>query len=142
MKFLFAAVLMLTMTFVGCNKPSDPTGPIAAVGCSVETAITSSLAATIGSTLTCSNLTQVQLDIQGALGKANLCAQAVPPPASAQSKQKFKGIVGGLVCPLAIDAVLGLVVSKVPASWGCSPSASTTGLATALGAACVAVVGI
>jgi hypothetical protein len=54
------------------------------------------------------------------------------------SNVKYKGIVGNLVCPLAVTAVMGLANNNVaPTSWGCSGNSD---ISAGLTAACEAVV--
>ncbi len=137
MKMFLAAVAMLALA--SCTSPSPgptPTpspipGPIIAVGCSVEQAVTSALTASVATTLNCANLAAIQGDMMSVLGKANLC-----PTASA----KPKGVVGNLVCPLAVDAAMGLVTNKIPVAWGCDPHATVATLSATLIAACNKVV--
>lgn len=132
MKTLLIAVLVL---FTACTtKPTPAPGPIVPVVCSIEQGIASAFAASIGSALNCTNLGAIQSDLLNVLGKANLCTQT-PPPAS----EHKKGIVGSIVCPLAVDAALGLLTSKIPPTWDCS-SQSAGALGAALSAACVGVV--
>jgi len=79
-----------------------------------------------------------------ALGKANLCAKAAPQPASAQAAnaKNLKGILGDIVCPTAVDAVLGLVTSKIPVIWACDPSAKVGDVKAMIEAACSKAIGI
>jgi len=131
MKTIVVALLVL---FTACtkNQPVDPIGPVV---CSLEQGVASAMAGSVANSLNCTSVAAIQADMLSALGKANLCQQAVPPTAGGHKK----GIVGGIVCPLAVDAALGLLVAKVPAAWGCSTQ-SATGLGAALSAACAGVV--
>lgn len=131
MKKLFL-VAFLSVLFVCCSCST-----IQQVGCSVESSVTSVLASTVASSMSCVNLSVIQSDMQSAMGKANLCS--VNSNAN-QLKAHLKGPVGDVVCPIAVQAALGLVGTKVPQAWGCSPSASTSGLATLLTSACIKVV--
>lgn len=139
----FCLVMAFAIFQIGCktSTPVSPTGQ--QIGCSVETLVTTAAAGAIASADSCTNVSQIQSDIQGALGSINLCASATVQAqlVALQKKEgdKYKGIVGNIVCPLATDAVLSLIGSKTPASWGCSGSAS---VAAAISAACIAAVPI
>lgn len=139
--------IFLLMAFaifqVGC-KTSTPAAPVVAtIGCSAETLATTALAGAIASADSCTNVTQIQTDIQNALGSINLCASAAVQAQMIALKKKqgdkYQGIVGNIACPLATDAVLSIIGSKTPTMWGCSGSAN---IAAALSAACIAVIPI
>ncbi len=136
--------ILLSFGFISCTSNNQPPPVVGGVICSLETAVTSAMSAAIATNLTCSNLPAIQGDIMNVLGKANFCTQVAPDLASVQAKAKMKamGPVGNLVCPLAIDAALGLVTSKIPTAWGCSPSATVDGLSQLLTSACEKAVGI
>lgn len=127
-------LVMALVLLTACTTKPAP-NPIGGIVCSVEGSVASAFAASIGSTLSCTHIDAIQGDLLNVLGKANLCAKSAPPPAS----EHKKGIVGGIVCPLAVDAALGLLVSTVPPAWGCS-SQSASALGAALSAACAGVV--
>lgn len=123
--------LLLVCGLFGCSSSS----PVASVGCTIETTIATALTTTIATTLTCTNTTQIQSDIMGAFGKTNLCSKSLAP-----AEVTSKGVIGSLACPIAVNAIMGLAATKIPTSWGCSPTATTAALSTALSAACIAVV--
>ena len=129
MKYLI--VLIICIGFIGCTSKSNP---VATVGCDVETAVATTFTSTIATTLNCTNTTQIQSDLMGALGKTNLCSmatsQAVTP----------NGPIGSIACPIVVNAAIGLAATKIPSSWECSPTATIATLSTALSAACTAVV--
>lgn len=127
-------MLMSLLLFAACTSTPVPS-PVVPIVCSVERGLTSAFAASIGSTLNCTHLDAIQADLLGAFGKANLCPQAVPPPAS----QGKKGVIGTLICPLAVDAALGLLSAKIPPTWGCATQ-NAGALGAALTAACSNVV--
>lgn len=136
MKFL-AIFAFAIFAFAGCTKtPTNQT-----IGCSVETVVTTAAAGAIASADSCSNVSQIQQDIQAKLGSINLCAassvQAQLQSIKQKQGDKFKGIVGNIVCPLATDAVISLISAGVPSSWGCKGSSD---IAAALAAACIAAV--
>lgn len=134
-------VLAFSVFELGCT--STPSTPAASVGCSVETVVTTAAAGAIASADACTNVAQIQTDIQKALGSINLCASATTQAQLQALKKKqgdaYKGIVGNIVCPLATDAIISLIGSAAPASWGCTGNASVS---AAIAAACVAVVPI
>lgn len=99
------------------------------VVCAVETSAASALSNQIASALTCTNTAAIQSDILASLGKANVCSTTVA------SFKSLKGPIGDIVCPIAVTAVLGLVSDKVPSSWGCSATSTST-LGTLLTTAC------
>ena len=138
----FCLVMMFAIFQLGCTTTS--TSPTATtVACSVETVVTTAAAGAIASADSCTNTAQIQTDVQAALGKLNLCAAASVQAQMNALKQKqgdkYKGIVGTIVCPLTTDAILSLIGAKVPTTWGCSGSAD---IAAAISAACIAVVPI
>jgi len=129
-------MLILALGLFGCTSSTPGPSPIQVIGCSAETSATSALAAFIGMQGVCSNLSAIQGDIQSYLGKANLCAAAVVPATS----KGLKGPIGNVICPLAVNSVLGVIGSKVPATWGCSVQDAPS--AAALSAACSKAIGI
>lgn len=142
-KSLGLFIIMATAIFsFGC-KSTAPTGSGGAIGCSVETIVTTAAAGAIAAADSCTNVSQIQTDIQAALGSINMCAAAAVQTqmVSLKKKQgdKFQGIVGSIVCPLATDAIMSLIGTKTPATWGCSGSASVS---SAISAACIAAVPI
>ena len=143
MKFLSIFLISALCLFeIGCTGTGS-SGAGTTVGCSVETVITTAVAGAIASADSCTNVAQIKTDIQAALGKINLCSAASVQSQMTDLKQKqgdkYKGIVGTIVCPLTTDAILSLIGAKVPSGWGCSGSAD---VAAAISAACIAVVPI
>jgi len=141
-KFLLTILSVLAIS--ACTStPATPGAPApAGVGCSVEQVVSGALAASIGTGLQCANLTAIQADLQGALGTANLCATSVAQAQSkVEGKQPMKGVVGDLVCPLAVNTAMGLINTKIPAAWGCKVT-SGSNIGSVLSAACIAVVPI
>lgn len=135
-------LFFVTSFLFACSSNSPSPSPIQTVGCTLETTVASALSQSIASTLSCSNQSQIQADLLAALGKVNFCASAVMPSASASDPKKAKGILGDVVCPIAINSAMGVLGSKVPASWGCSPAASTNTLTQSLTVVCQSVVSI
>lgn len=137
MKMLSVLVLAIFALCLGCTK--TPAGNT--VGCSVETIVTTAAAGAVASADNCSNVSQIQQDIQAKLGSINLCAAAQVQTQMSDLKKKqgdkLQGAIGNIVCPLAVDGVLSLISSGIPASWGCQGS---TNIAASLSAACVAAV--
>jgi hypothetical protein len=148
------AFILLSFVLAGCSLfsgSSPPPAPVAALGCAVETSVESGFAVQIGASLSCTNLSQIQADIVAKIGSLNLCAKVAPAqpavPAVSAAKAEpipLKGMVGDIVCPLAVNAAMGIGEGKIPASWGCSPASSAplSSLQSVLTAACAAVVKI
>jgi hypothetical protein len=126
---------------IGCSKSGSGSGQ--QVGCSVETVVTTAAAGAIASADSCENVSQIQQDIQAKLGSINLCQSAAVQQQMTELKKKqgdkYKGIVGSIVCPLATDGIISLIGAGVPSSWGCKGNSD---IAAAISAACVAVVPI
>jgi hypothetical protein len=143
------AVMVFALFQFGCTTstpaaPGVPTPPsLPIVGCSVETIVTTAAAGAIASADSCTNVTQIAADIQKSLGSINLCGAAGVQAQLAALKlkqgNKFKGIVGDIVCPLATDAIMSIIGTAVPSAWGCTGSASVS---SSISAACIAAVPI
>lgn len=118
--------LLLCSFFVACTH--SPVG----TPCQVETVATNAMASAVAMAMSCSNVSQIRADIQSSLGKADFCSVSNKP----------KGPIGNIVCPIAVQSVLTLVATKVPSSWGCSPTATVKNLGETLTLACQAVVPI
>ena len=115
--------LLLILPFVfGCTKDV-----IKAPACEVQKTIAAGLSSAVAKALECSNAEQIQADILSSLGKANLCEQTTQGP------------VGDILCPIAVQQVTALIGSKVPVSWGCKLS-DTSSVSQTLLAACKSVV--
>lgn len=138
MKYL---LLILSVLVVSCtSKTTTDPNPVQTVGCSIEGDLTTAFANSVSQLLTCTDVTAIQVDLLNALGKANLCAKSTPAVTSKTVSPK--GVIGDIVCPLAVQSVMGLVGTKVPVGWKCTPAAGTSGLNAALVATCSKVVGI
>lgn len=137
----FLGILCAVFCMAACTSTST-TNPVDTVVCSAETVATTTMAAAIASAAGCKNVSQMQVDIQGWLGKANLCqAAAVQAQLKAISNKsmaagKEKGIVASIVCPIVIDSIQSGIGQTFPTAWQCSGSALT---ATALSTACLAI---
>lgn len=134
---------LLALSLSACSSTSTAPTPIVAAGCAVETSVESALSASVATALTCSNTAAIQADLATAIGKANLCSQSVPAtPAIKVMQAKPQGVVGNIVCPLGVSAVMSLVTGAIPAAWGCAPGASVGTLSVVLTAACTSAVTI
>lgn len=154
-------LILLFIVLVGCSSTSSSLSPIQAVGCTVESTIVGVEAQAIATLLTCSNVAQIQTDMQTALGNVNFCAVPVPAPAvtsliatkvktigditqadldaakkGVQSKAVAKGIVATIACPIFFNVALGFATSQIPSKWSCQASTSAASLGAALTAAC------
>lgn len=128
MKTILAIVCLFALCSCSTVKP---------VGCAVEQSAESAISAAVATSLSCTNLSAIQTDITAAIGKLNLCTVN---DAACQVKHHLKGPVGDVVCPLAVSGAMGLLANAIPQAWGCSPSASLSGLASVLTKACTSVV--
>lgn len=161
-------ILGLTLIFfIGCTKsqPTPVITPIKDIACAVEKAISGGLGATIASNLSCTHPDLVSADLQAAFGNANMCATPIATssllksaaawktigdipaealkPKAIKSEAQVQGIIGALVCPMAVQSPVGFLSNSVPAKWGCTgPNASFQGLVSALISACTVVVPI
>lgn len=114
-------VLALVFGLSACTKEE-----VKQSGCKAETAVLNLVVTQVGATLGCKNLEAITADMKAGLGKADLCKQE----ASAQ------GVVGMIACPLVVDTVVGLAVTKIPAGWECDPKATADQLKEVAKAAC------
>lgn len=147
MRLLFALfILPFVFGFTGCTStPAQPNpAPIVAVGCSVETTVTMAIASAVAAAANCSNITAIQTDVQDDLGKANFCdsvSQAMSQKAlKFTPHSKIKGVVGDLVCPIAVQSLDTLVGTNLPAAWNCAPNAGTGSIAALIVTACESVI--
>jgi hypothetical protein len=137
-------ILSFVFLFVGCTKNGSVT-PIQDAGCQAEQLMTAAAASVVASSLTCSGAAAIQTSLQQALGNANYCASSTA--ASTQVKTTAlqakvaqpQGAIATLVCPLAVNVVVGYLSSSVPSAWGCSGSADAGVLGSALSVACLAI---
>lgn len=135
MKMLIMAVFGLFL-FAGCTKSTTVT-PIQAAGCTVETAVSSSIAGAVDTALQCANTAQVASDLQAMWGNINLCSQTATQVAQLKSQMKPQGVIASVVCPIAIQSAVAFLSNSVPAAWKCTgPNATMSGLITALTTAC------
>ena len=142
MKYLICA---LALTLAACKSTPAPTpGPVPVpVTCGPVTSdIASALATGLAQLDTCSNPAAIEQSLLSVLPSA-ICA-FLPVPAQVSMKKlqvrkvSYKGIVGNLVCPLAVASVQGLLNNNVaPAAWGCTGNSDVS---AGLTAACEAIV--
>lgn len=109
------------------------------VVCSIETTAVSVVSSSISGALACTNIDVIKADLTKAFDKSNLCTAA---PAPIANGVKVQGVVGNIVCPLAVGAAMSLIGISIPPAWGCDPKSSLSGLATVVTAACVAAMPI
>ena len=159
---------LLAMSFLSCTKPQAPAPiltPIKDIACDVEKAVSGGLGSTIATSLSCAHPEIVSSELQAAFGNANMCATPIVQPSGmavmAQAKWKTigdipgdalkqkgmkamaapMGVIGSIVCPMAVQSAVGYLSNSIPVAWGCTgPNASFQGLLSALTAGCIAVV--
>jgi hypothetical protein len=132
-KFLLSTCLLFGVVACTSTTPTPAPNPVQDVVCPLETTVTTAIVPPLAQSLSCANQAQMTADIQKALNVGNFC-----PVATAQQnlnlhykagKLPVKGPIANVACPVVVDAVIGLVGSKLPASWQCtastSPSAAT-----------------
>lgn len=143
MKLFITASLLLT-SIMGCtSKTTTPTpNPISTIGCDVETSLSSAFATSLSGILSCTNTNVIQTDLLGYLGKANLCAQSSNALIKSKSLVSPKGVIGGIICPIAVQSAMAAVGTKTPVTWGCNPAASTGSAASALTTVCLNLVNL
>jgi hypothetical protein len=98
------------------------------VGCDVENVVTSGLANAIASALNCSNVTQIQADVQAIVGKANIC--------SVKPDTEKRGTIANIVCPMVSQAMVTYVGTQIPVSWNCGPTVAGQSLSSIVTSAC------
>lgn len=120
--------MLLTFALTGCKWGSEAT-------CAIENTISTSVAGVIAAQLKCSDQAAIEADIKTSLQKLNMCSQPVAAPAAPGAQSA----VGAVVCPLAINAVTGLLNTAVPAKWGCTGSVTPDAIKGMLITACTSV---
>lgn len=125
MKSALLIALLFCLTLTGCK--SDPV-------CTLEETASVALSGTIASQLACSHPEVIKADILSALSKVKMCSQPIPMPKN-PSTQSAVGIV---LCPLAVNTVVDMMMSKVPETWGCLGGGKPELVKTALTTACAA----
>ena len=126
--------------FMGCTKsstPASPSSPGQIVGCAVETAVSSAVAAVAAQQLQCSNTAAIQADLTAVIQKAapSLCAPAAPALAAGKVPAE-KSAIGNAVCPAIVSGLLAAAQSQIPSGWGCSVSTLSADISAKLTTAC------
>lgn len=120
----------------GCTSKST-VDPVVQAGCNVEATISGAFASAIAGTIPCDDGGAIQADMLNALGKANLCRT------TSTGTMKAQGIIGDIVCPIAVNSALGVFGSKLPTSWKCHPgTGGPAGYAELLKGACSKAIGL
>lgn len=162
--FIFLATLAIVIG--GCKSSTNPVvQALNTAGCDVESAMTTAFASAVvvackgtGTAEACGSA------FQTSLGNVNLCATPVPSsmkvasltanwktigdiPGSALKKGAVKadalapmGVIGGLICPLGINTVMGYMTAQIPLACGCTVSLTASELDSDLVAACTAAI--
>lgn len=94
-------------------------------GCLIQQQAGSLVSGVIVAQLQCSNVSQVQSDVNAAVAKLGLC------PSGAQ------GPIADSVCPVVTALAVGFLANNVvPAAWGCSAANAKAALSNAVLMAC------
>ena len=142
---MFLVIAVLAGMMVGCTK-AQVSAVVNTAGCDAEQFVSTEVANVVVAQLSCANASVVQNDVLGLVQKSNICKQ-VPAPAPASALQAKKGVlkdaapagpsaIALLVCPTLANTVVGAASAQIPATWGCTGGAVTTGLNTAILNAC------
>jgi hypothetical protein len=110
-------IVFLFPLFLGCSSIKEK------AGCAVEEKAVDVTSAGIVTVLECKNAAAVRMDVKFYIDKAGLCKT---------------GLIGDLVCPIAVDAVLKGIGSATPATWQCNPANPMSKLSQFLVPACKA----
>ncbi len=137
-KVILGFVLMLTMS--GCSwfksaSVQASLNSVVAAGCNEQTKALTGLSAGIAKSLNCAKPEAISASLTAALGNVNLCKYAVTPGGIVA-----KGIVGNIVCPVAVSTAIGFLTAAIPPEWECTVSADAGGVASALTSICEAAV--
>ncbi len=138
-KFLTLIILSLSLSSCAWFKSASvqaALNSIVTAGCGEQTKALTGLSQSIGKTLNCSHPDAIQASLTTALGNVNLCKYVTKPAVGVQ------GVVGNLVCPIAVSTAIGFMTSAIPTEWGCTVSADAGGVNTTLTQICEAAVPI
>jgi predicted phage tail protein len=139
-KFLALIILGLSLSSCSWLKSASVQAALNSVvtaGCGEQTKILTGLSQSIGKTLNCTHPDAIQTSLTAALGNVNLCKYA--PSATGAGP---KGVIGNIVCPVAVSTAIGFMTSAIPAEWGCTVSADAGGVGATLTSICEAAVPI
>ena len=118
---LYLALLMIPfLVLPSClTKENAPhLTPIQRATCNAELALTKGTALGIATVLSCTGTNEIQKDLMGIFGNVDLCQEA--------EAARVQGLVGALVCPLAVSAIIGFASHQIPTEWKCDPDKSAT----------------
>lgn len=163
------ACLSLAIFLTGCpgSSPTPSPSPSASppptltgLGgaiCDVESTITSDFGAAIVSSCAGTDAVACGGALQSALGAINLCGQPgvsqvtmsqIKAAKASRASAKIAGqvspnaIVGNLVCPLAVPAIMGLLSGLIPSACGCTQSIGASTIQPIFVSACEAAIPI
>lgn len=110
-------MLCLAVGLAGCTKTPEPV-------CTVAKTISSHVASEIATQLSCSNVDAIKATLDQKLVDLKVCGLAA------------ESIIGEVICPPLIEALLTGALANVPAAWGCSGGPAKEGLKDLLLVAC------
>lgn len=116
----FFAIFVTT----GCTKTGS-------IGCEIEKTLVTGAATGVSAALKCSGYEALKADLQAAISKTGLCKEA-------KSASATEGALDPL-CPMIVNSVVSIGMSKVPTAWGCQGGATVDMLKTALLDACAKI---
>jgi hypothetical protein len=102
-------LMLLSLVFLGCSTAQ-------VVTCPLESQFNNSFSSGFATTFNCTNQAAIIADMQTLETGLNLC------PASS-SPGKVKGIYGDLCTAVADAFISNYLAAKIPAKYGCSPTA-------------------
>jgi hypothetical protein len=132
-----AFLILTAFSFTGCSwfKSASVQAALQSVvvtGCNEQTAILKGLSGSVANSLNCTAPDEIQKSLTSAMGNVNLC-KYVPQP---QAGMPMKGIVGNIVCPIAVSTAIGFMTSAIPKEWGCTVTGAADKVQVALTAIC------
>lgn len=139
-KFILATALVVGLS--GCQFFQSATSKSALTAveqaaCNEETAAIGGFASQIATTLNCSSQPAIVASLTTALGNANVCKYL---PAASSGMVKTQGVIGNLICPIAVSTVVGYMTSQIPVAWGCTVTTQASAVVASLTTACETVV--
>mgnify|MGYP001610854352 CR=1 FL=1 len=104
---------------------------VESAGCVAETAVLTNFSTKIAAQLNCTHPDAIQASLTAALGNVNLC-KLVP----AHGIVSPTGVVGNIVCPIAVSTAIGFMTSAIPTAWGCTVTQEAGAVSAVLTSIC------